>query len=441
MDAKLNRYEKFSCRLSGNERGIALVTALLLLTVLAILVTVGTQWAATDIQRTGQYTKSRAAFYIAEAGIQTAVNQLNYESGAIPGAASNGFDDELNGTSSNWGPFTDIAYGNGTFTVTMKDNDSSSPTTDEDETVILTSVGTKDGVSVTIEALIHRGSYQSSHAILTDGGLDAGGNINVLGENGSIHSNEDVSINGNSATIEQGATAVLTCNGNGCTAGSVDPEDIPDMNPAPYKPYANYVLQSDGTILDQVTSITYTFSNPGGGNWIGNDAGATNGNALFDDIGLTGGSWRFNGSTIADGMYYVVGDAWVLNSPDPWQATIVADGYINFASNSNIQNYSGSGPMTNTQDIQNLLFVAGTDFKFTGSPSQTITGIMSAQEQLYISGTVTLNGYAIAANLYDVENLVTPDSTITGNMTITYNDGLPGPWLSNKVVILSWQEA
>ena len=140
-------------------------------------------------------------------------------------------------------------------------------------------------------------------------------------------------------------------------------------------------------------------------------------------------------------MFYVEGDAWVLNSPDLWQTTIVTDGYINFASNANIQNYSGTGPLTNAQDIQNLLLVAGTDLKFTGSPSQAITGIMSAQEQIYISGTVMLNGYAIAANLYDVENLVTPDSTITGNMTITYNDGLPGPWLSNKVVILSWQEA
>ena len=143
---------------------------------------------------------------------------------------------------------------------------------------------------------------------------------------------------------------------------------------------------------------------------------------------------------MVDGMYYAEGNAKVQNTPNGWKTTIIADGYIDFAAGGAYENYDGTGPLTNTSDVQNLLFIAGTDIEFSGTPSQTITGLIYATEQLSVSGSVVLNGYAIAANVADVENLVSPASTISGNMTLTYNANLSSPFISDKVVILSWQE-
>jgi hypothetical protein len=144
---------------------------------------------------------------------------------------------------------------------------------------------------------------------------------------------------------------------------------------------------------------------------------------------------------MADGMYYVEGNASVSSTPDGWETTIIAEGYIDISAGGNFGNYDGPGPLTNSLDIQTLLFIAGTDIEFSGSPNQSITGLIYAKEQLSVSGTVMLNGYAIAANEADVENLVSPASTISGNMTITFNSDLPNSLQSDRVVILSWQES
>nr|NIQ00182.1 hypothetical protein [Nitrospinaceae bacterium]NIR54278.1 hypothetical protein [Nitrospinaceae bacterium]NIS84695.1 hypothetical protein [Nitrospinaceae bacterium]NIT81490.1 hypothetical protein [Nitrospinaceae bacterium]NIU43774.1 hypothetical protein [Nitrospinaceae bacterium] len=84
--------------------------------------------------------------------------------------------------------------------------------------------------------------------------------------------------------------------------------------------------------------------------------------------------------------------------------------------------------------------VAGTDLEFSGNPTNQIQGIMAAKEQIDISGTVDLNGYIVSADVADVENLVSPDSSISGSLTVTYNGGFTAPMLSDKVIILSWQE-
>ena len=142
-----------------NENGFVLATVILLLLVLATLIFTSTQWSATDIKRTADYTKTRDAFYTAEAGLQKAFNYMNYDAttGSCPGAAGDGFDAEIDG--SNWpaGTFTDIDFNDGTYTVTAVDNnDDGNQSTDLDHTIVLTSVGTKKNVEATIEAVAFR---------------------------------------------------------------------------------------------------------------------------------------------------------------------------------------------------------------------------------------------------------------------------------------------
>ena len=79
-----------------NESGFALGVTLMLLMVFALLIVGSTRMASQDITRTRTYKHDREAFYIAEAGIQRAVNFFNYDgAGNSPGASANGFDDEL----------------------------------------------------------------------------------------------------------------------------------------------------------------------------------------------------------------------------------------------------------------------------------------------------------------------------------------------------------
>jgi type II secretory pathway pseudopilin PulG len=416
-----------------NESGFALVVTLLLLMVLSLLVAVGAQWASQDIKRTSNYKKSREAFYIAETGIHRAVNFFNYDAvGDSPGASNNGFDDELVGTT--WpAAFASTSFAGGTYTVSIDDNNDndSNANDDVDHTVIITSAGTKDGQTTSIEAIVNRPTFTPASAITTKGNLTGGGAFTVQGACGSIHTNSGFNQSGVSGTVTQGTTASGACSGATCTASGAAEQPIPIVNPADYKSYAKYVLKSDGTILDQSTGDTYSKS---GSNWTHTTTG--DGNALFGDITRPGGLWKMNGTDLADGMYYVEGDINVLNTPSPFQVTILADGYIDFGGSADVVNYQG-GP---SPDIDQLFLVAGTDLEFSGNPSNQIDGLLYAGEQMSISGTVDINGFIVAANLADVENLVSPESSISGSLTVTYNCNGVSPFFSDRVIILSWKE-
>ncbi len=422
------------------EDGVALPVTLLILVVMGALAVVATQWSTQDVKRTERYYKTREAFYIAEAGVQQAIDLMNYDStGNSPGEeiAAGGFDDVLdNFISNNSAKLTNISFASGTYNVVVADNDDNDGdiTDDDDNTLVITSVGNKGDFAVTVEAIVTRRLFKANNAITTDGDLGGNGSFTVSGTNGSIHSNSEVTISGGSATITQGATATGSCTGTGCVSGGVAPEDIPIVEPSDYKSYADYILKSDGTIQEVSSGDIYTFTNPGGGNWSTSTTG--DGNGLFAGLQLQSGIWKASSSTIANGMFYVEGDFSTTGSPAGWQTTIIAEGYINFGGNADVANYKDA---SDTVDIQNLFLVAGTDIEFSGNPSNTIQGMMAAKEQVSISGTVSLEGFLIAADTDTSESLVT-GNTISGSLTVTYNGDIVAPFLSNKVKVIAWQE-
>ncbi len=426
-------------RVRLDERGTLFITAaVLLVVILALLAGVGTQWATQDMKRTGDYAKTRRAFYIAETGVQQAVNFFNYDStGNSPGAATNGFDDELDG--SNWpSSLASFTYNSGTVTVSLTDNDDNDADLQEDvdHTVVLTATGSRDDVTSTIEAVIHRPTYKAPSAIITNGNLGGNGSFTVQGSLGSIHSNSNFDQSGLSGSTTQGATASGSCTGAQCVSSGVAKEDIPVIDPADYKSHAQYLLRSDGKIEDKTTSTVY-MKHAGCWKLDGVPADPCSGDPVFGDVTQTGGGlWKVQGSVAPDGMYYVEGDFASTSTPDPWTVTILADGYIDFGGNADLVNYNG-GP---SEDIDNLFLIAGTDLEFSGNPSNTIQGVMAAGEQIDISGTVTLEGYVVASDTADVENLVSPNSTISGSITVTYNGNVPAPFLSDTVIILAWKE-
>jgi len=294
-------------KLLEKENGVALPITLLILVVMGTLAVVATKWSSQDVKRTGKYYKTREAFYIAEAGVQQAIDLMNYDStGNSPGTevAAGGFDNVLaNFISNNSAKLTNISFANGTYNVTVADNDDNDGDTadDDDNTIVITSQGSKGDYSVTLEAIVTRRLFKGDNAITTEGDLGGNGSFTVGGTNGSIHSNSEVTISGGSATITQGATATGSCTGTGCVAGGVAPEDIPVIEPSDYLSYADYILKSDGTIQEVSSGNIYTFTNPGGGHWSTSTTG--DGDALFSGLKLQSGIWKASSSTITDGIF------------------------------------------------------------------------------------------------------------------------------------------
>ena len=246
----------------SNQKGIALVAGLALMVVLTVLSLVAIKYASVDIKRTKDYTKTRQAVHIAEAGIHRALNYFNYDaSGDSPGEANNGFDDELVG-GADWptGTFTSIGLGSGggTYSVTIADNaDGTATTTDADNTVVLTSTGTISGVTATLEAYIYRPQFKSEYALLSEGDIDINGNsTTITGTSGAVHSNSDVTQTGN-PTVDEGASATGSCGGSDCTAGASE-EFVPVLEPTDFLQYADYVFRADGSIDQQTSPGTFT---------------------------------------------------------------------------------------------------------------------------------------------------------------------------------------
>jgi hypothetical protein len=245
----LRKIQSYHLSIFG-EKGAALVTSILFATVIGVGALVATQNMVQDIERGERYTQTRETFYIAEAGIQTAMNYLNYDDdGESPGDAGDGFTEVLANFETNRSEALDsFDFGGGTYTVTVKDNDDNDgdPSTDADNTIILSSTGIKDGRNITIEAVIQNGIYRNKHAITSGGNLTIEGDPTVQGNLGSIHSNADVV--GISSNVEQGIFAVGECE-EGCESGAIS-EEIPLANPSDFSSYANFILTANGDITN-----------------------------------------------------------------------------------------------------------------------------------------------------------------------------------------------
>ncbi|QII13901.1 putative polygalacturonase [Candidatus Kuenenia stuttgartiensis] len=191
-----------------NDKGIALITALILIAVLAIAGTVVVITTTTDITISSNYKSSTQAFYIAEAGFEHAKAVLKVTA----------FDDVLDGTHGgspgilNFGE--NVSFGNGTYTVTVSDdsNDWDGDTTaDSNGKVVITSTGTlSNGSKHITEATVSKIHFDSYPAAITmidneNGATDndrivlgSGTDIDPVADNGSQIGNvvKDVFITG-----------------------------------------------------------------------------------------------------------------------------------------------------------------------------------------------------------------------------------------------------
>jgi hypothetical protein len=467
----------------ANQKGMALATTFLLLLVLTLLVAVSTQWTATDIKRAADYNRSREAFFIADAGIQDAINHLNYNSfGVSPGAAANHFVDALTNWPVKYADGVQDPGGNGSYTVTIVDNHDDGDgltNADRDYTVIATSTATTDkGKTAVIEAMLHLPRSQLDAGIIVEDDLDVSGNVTITGIEGVlIHSNDGTTIGGN-VTLDGKATGEEDCEVNGgnndpddCQAGADFHKEIPKYFPTHYKEFAQYIMKDNGTIYDQVSDILYTQD---GSDWKNPDGVVKADLAAFGFHSVQG--WKANGQVYAvtDGgniqnvpqdtiLYFehsfsVSGN---VGGPGPlaWSTTIIAEKDINIGGTAYIDNCNSSSNCGNEKVIQDLFLIAGDDLKTPSLETGSIHGIFAALDQIDLGGHATITGAVISNSYcdkpdpnnedvcdaieydpYDSNVVNGDDNKIHGNVTIVYNGPSGGAPTEDKVRVLTWKE-
>jgi hypothetical protein len=331
----------------------------------------------------------------------------------------------------------------GSYTVTVK---AAGATGGAQSALLLTATGTglnNAKKSIATVVAIENGNLQKN-AFITGQSLLVSGSPTFTGASGGIHANGNLTISGNPtiATNAQ-ASGTYTVTGSptaGFSGGAQPYQTINSLtasqlsNSRDY--YFSYIAQGEhfrGRVYDKDGVELAGLKD--GETW-----SCWRYNVSADKFNWATWTWYYTPftwtatCTPANGTYYVIGDV-VLSgtigtAAAPWITTILAGGSILVTSPSLVIR-----PPLSTEAAwyktatQNLLFVANKDILITGNASQNFTGIMSAYEQVGISGNpVVANGYFLAQ---DVSNAATSlwgtnlvaSNYISGNMALTY-DGL-----------------
>ena len=292
----------------------------------------------------------------------------------------------------------------------LRITENNQPTTDGNNRIVVQAVGyATDGSMTRLEATIMPVSVP---AILCNGRLAVGGNPTILGANGSIHSNDELYMSGN-PTISQNATASGAYNVSGVPAiggysgGGLPIVPVPPIRAIDYKPQADYILTSAGTMTDQGGTVICNA-------WADNDAcmtagymwkfeGASGWNIANEDLGAPGDN----------ATYYIETDAKMSGNPgnlaNPLNITIITEGTLEISGNPTLE-----------ADTPGLLFVTDKDLVIAGNVTQVgaEAGIL-VHEQFKMAGNPSaLAGNILIEDAPDVTGLVT-ENLISGNPSIT----------------------
>lgn len=436
-----------------NQRGQALIVALLTLLVLTLLGLALTSMSMVSMTVSTNEREASEALYVADSGIAHATAILatqswpNFDPALLSGDGQGCTGDELQAAppgALGFPPAAELipAAGRafapaGSYQVRVCDDDSlerasnrpptlpdSDPNHDANERVLIRSTGAgRNGATATIEVMLARLELPG---ILVDGNLRLNGNPSVMGAGGSVHANGALDLVGNpcaqqyfsaSGSVSGAGSAQ---GGAGCTGAGADvrpaqdPIPVPVIAPSSLRPRADYVLGADGLIRNQGGAVLTL----AGWSW-------------------DGGSRRWSGGgNIPAGTYYAEGNIDLSGNPgrggpgpSPLPLTLIAEGWVD---------------VTGTPDLVPALVgspsysvVAGTDVRLAGNPGTTYSGLIYAGDQIDFNGNPSVNGQVIAKNNGDLgyppnpadpaqNNLVRLQSgymAISGNVTITYDGG------------------
>ncbi len=404
----------------GNEKGVIMSIVIMLIAFLTVVGSAALMSSKSDLKTSINYKGGTQAFYIAEAGLQAAVHELD---------DSDGTDDFGNVVL----PLTydPSSFGHGTYTVKLELN----PSTPPPKIIDITSTGiAPNGSTRTVKAQVVQGTQPPTKAIISNSAIPfpISGNLDLTGSCGGMHSNGDLTVSGNpTAELAGGFTSsgYMNISGNPCIGNYQCDEDpqpepyvldteedktiyendysgqpnvpIAKINPADVAPRVaalgetgkGYVLNDNGTVIvdDASNPITCDAAT-------GLCTGGVEPTTIPSGWAFSSGRWEVSGDTAADGVFYAETAVHVSGNPGstatPWQATIIARDSIEWSGNPDVKPYP-----TSDAQLQGIMIMTGNDLKISGNAGiNGQGGAVLVHQQLDVSGSLTLDGYFIAGN-------------------------------------------
>lgn len=443
------------------ERGIALISVMLLLMLVTALATALAVSGQTETLIARNEQSAAQAEAAAEAGlnygVQVTINKLalwqadgfadstlaasallrgpDGASGNAGTDADNFSIEQLFGTPAPAAPIAhDVLAGvpNARFIVRLADDtggvgEDGQALVDVNDKVVVRSTGYGQGnTEVTLEAVL---GLMSLPAVVTNGDLTISGNPVITGSSGGVHSNSNLDISGN-PDIAQDATGSGTYSESGhpdvggVTGGGTPVITVPPVRAIDHYTQADFVLTSDGHVKDRATDAVLCDASADNNACSGAYSWVYNGNVASPE-------WRISGNTAVNGTFYVQGKAHISGSPgnggaaDP-AITIIAEGDIEISGNPEFR-----------PDTPELLFVTNGDLKISGTSETSLAfeGQMLVHEQVMLSGNPTLSGQLLVEDAVNLSHLV-DTNTISGDATISYNGTIGG----NAYHVAAWRE-
>jgi hypothetical protein len=271
-------------------------------------------------------------------------------------------------------------------------------------------------------------------AILVNGDIGIAGNTRVIGAQGNVHANGDITGSGNSYEVSGNLTATGELNGDihasGLTAGGMPPIPVPEIKVADYTGLATHKLTNTGTMLVP----------DGAGGW----AACGGKGATECPVGWTwdGGThtWSASGSMptsgVAKSTYWVEANVEIHGTGKAagfTQVSILAEGNLKLTGNGKFKPGNNSG----------IQFVTNGDFELGGTvdadDSIDMDGQIMVREQMKIYGNSEFQGRVMVEDRDHADNIYGPgnlngnrggdpltENSLSGNMTVTYNGSLGG---------------
>jgi len=293
------------------------------------------------------------------------------------------------------------------------------PLNDTNEKAIVRAIGYGlNNTRVTLEALV---GVTTLPAIVTNGNLTISGSVEIAGTNGGVHSNGDLTVSNAAADIAQNATSsgTTTIHPNADVGGIDDSAQpmmtVPPIHAIDYKPLADYVLTSAGTMLNWPSGTVVACVTCRG--WAHHPVNGWSNNENAGTTATMGGTYYVEGTARLSGN--------LGTNASPVSISIIATGSIIISGSPDLR---PSAP--------ELLFVTDGDLALTGNlETPTVEGQILVREQVSIAGNPDIAGQLLVENAASLFSEVLAN-TITGNLTLTYN-GIAG---SGTFAVGGWRE-
>lgn len=441
----------------SKEKGAVLPIVLMVLALLLSVAGGAMLMGQLDLRIMSNFKTGTEAFYIAEAGLWQAIQELGDNDGT----------NDFETVTLPQNPFlSNTTFGSGTYTVKLTE------ATALPRIINIESTGTApNNATRVVKVKVEQYFAPGPRALVTNGNLAIAGNIKLMGKCGAAHSNSTMELQNSAAELPDGFTSsgTMTVSGTPCIGSDTcdDPspdakyvlgttsertayadshdgqpqKTLPTVKPGPFAQAVaglgapGYILHNDTT--DSATRVTT-------GGTCAADTGLCTGGTAVDPLpsnfpfDWNAGQGRWNTKSLGataplNGAFYVETRVNVSNlgtDASPWQATIIARDSINWGGGAVVKPY----PTTDTQ-LQGILAVSGNDIAISGNMGTSASdgaGAVLAHQQISFTGTLSIYGFVFAGSgtptwtgdpcstATSCENL-SDTMSVGGNPTITYD--------------------